>query len=164
MHAAVSIIFPYATAGHLVVTTILAAMAAATTDIVTVQTQSLQITFTNTSGAQGNITKIGDIALPPALNISNFAPGYLDGGTITWITGLNAGRSIEMKTYDTDTTSVVLWLGAYFTIQAGDTFWYYPGCDKRRETCHQKFANMLNFRGEPDVPGLDMMLAYPEAG
>lgn len=120
------------------------------------------INLTNNSGHQGVITKTGDIADPSAFLITNFAPAYLDGGTVTWITGDNAGVSNELKTYLPDNAQVVTWLGQRFPIQAGDTFLYYPGCDKRRETCWQKFNNPLNMRCEPDVPGLDAALGYPD--
>ena len=36
------------------------------------------------------------------------------------------------------------------------------GCDKRPETCRGKFANFLNFRGFPHIPGDDWVTAYPE--
>lgn len=121
------------------------------------------ITLTNHTGLQGHISKTGDAANPPAFLLTDFAPFYLDGGVVVWITGQNAGVAVEMKTYDINTTSVVLWLGMNFPITAGDTFYYHPGCDKMRETCLNKFANMMQFRGEPDIPGLDRMLAYPEA-
>jgi hypothetical protein len=32
------------------------------------------------------------------------------------------------------------------------------GCDKTLPTCFAKFNNVVNFRGEPLVPGLDRML------
>jgi uncharacterized phage protein (TIGR02218 family) len=35
------------------------------------------------------------------------------------------------------------------------------GCDKRAETCRLKFANFLNFRGFPHVPGEDWLASYP---
>ena len=35
------------------------------------------------------------------------------------------------------------------------------GCDKRFATCRDRFANMLNFRGEPQVPGGDALAQYP---
>lgn len=131
--------------------------------------QTIQIT--NNSGLQGNIVKTGDIALPAAFVIQNFtgssatdsSAGYLDGGTLSWISGANAGVSMEIKSYITDGSIVTLWLGMNYQPAAGDTFFYYPGCDKRRETCLQKFNNILNFRGEPDMPGLDLALGYPEA-
>lgn len=128
---------------------------------VTVTTDALNINITNHSGQQGVITKTGDIA--NGVRLTQFANAYLDGGTLTWITGQNAGISMEIKTYLTDSQSLFLWLGMKYPIQVGDTFYYYPGCDKRRDTCDQKFSNSINFRGEPDMPGMDQVFAYPDA-
>ena len=36
-----------------------------------------------------------------------------------------------------------------------------PGCDKRRETCRDKFTNIVNFRGFPFIPGEDWLVASP---
>jgi len=46
--------------------------------------------------------------------------------------------------------------GAAFTIVAG--------CDKRFATCKEKFANPLNFRGFPHLPGNDAAYAYVTEG
>ncbi len=43
-------------------------------------------------------------------------------------------------------------------------FTIYAGCDKRFETCRAKFANTLNFRGFPHMPGNDAVQARPVAG
>jgi uncharacterized phage protein (TIGR02218 family) len=45
-----------------------------------------------------------------------------------------------------------------FPIAAGDAFTIVAGCDRRLESCRQKFANVLNFRGEPFIPGADAVL------
>lgn len=37
------------------------------------------------------------------------------------------------------------------------------GCDKRLQTCAQRFANAANFRGEPHLPGTDLLTRYPGA-
>jgi uncharacterized phage protein (TIGR02218 family) len=37
------------------------------------------------------------------------------------------------------------------------------GCDKRFETCRDRFANAINFRGEPYLPGTDLLTRYPGA-
>jgi uncharacterized phage protein (TIGR02218 family) len=37
------------------------------------------------------------------------------------------------------------------------------GCDKRFETCVTRFANAVNFRGEPHLPGNDLLMRYPGA-
>lgn len=119
----------------------------------------LIIKFTGT-GAIGSITKIGDAL--DAIVIQDFGTPVLDGGTIRWLTGQNAGVSMEMKIYDSATSTATLWLGMSFPIQAGDTFMYYPNCDKRRDTCFYRYNNILNFRGEPDMPGWDTVLSYPD--
>ena len=35
------------------------------------------------------------------------------------------------------------------------------GCDKTAATCRTKFANFLNFRGFPHIPGEDWLTSYP---
>ena len=47
--------------------------------------------------------------------------------------------------------------------QPGDLFRIHPGCDKRLDTCIDRFANVLNFRGEPYIPGQDLLMSYPDA-
>lgn len=37
------------------------------------------------------------------------------------------------------------------------------GCDKRFGTCVSRFGNAVNFRGEPHLPGNDLLTRYPGA-
>ena len=37
------------------------------------------------------------------------------------------------------------------------------GCDKRLATCSERFVNAANFRGEPHLPGMDLLTRYPGA-
>lgn len=37
------------------------------------------------------------------------------------------------------------------------------GCDKRLATCADRFGNAINFRGEPHLPGNDLLTRYPGA-
>jgi uncharacterized phage protein (TIGR02218 family) len=37
------------------------------------------------------------------------------------------------------------------------------GCDKTFQTCVSRFANAANFRGEPHLPGSDLLTRYPGA-
>ena len=43
-------------------------------------------------------------------------------------------------------------------VAVGDTFHAIAGCDKSFPTCYSRFANAVNFRGEPYVPGMDSLL------
>ena len=45
-------------------------------------------------------------------------------------------------------------------ISDGDSFIAQAGCDKRIATCGAKFANTVNFRGFPNIPGQDAVLRY----
>lgn len=38
------------------------------------------------------------------------------------------------------------------------------GCDRRLSTCRDRFANVINFRGFPHIPGNDVVLRYPREG
>lgn len=80
--------------------------------------------------------------------------GWFDWGVVRFWSGANAGRSVEV--FNWNSTTKVLTLAMPLTEQAlaGDLFTVHTGCDKRRTTCNTKFANILNFRGEPDVPGI----------
>jgi uncharacterized phage protein (TIGR02218 family) len=56
---------------------------------------------------------------------------------------------------------VDLWETLGGEILPGDRVRLEPGCDKRLETCREKFDNLLNFRGFPDIPGEDWLVSYP---
>lgn len=82
------------------------------------------------------------------------ATGYFDGGLLTWTSGANSGRTMEVKLFTGGTDVFTLALPMVGTITVGDGYSVYPGCQKRLITdCKTKFANVVNFRGEPYVPG-----------
>ncbi len=118
------------------------------------------IFITINTGLTGSIIKTGDTNT--AIAIQNFNDATLDLGTLTWISGDNLGVTMEVKYFDSANV-VNFWLAMKFPIQVGDRFLYYPGCNKRRDTCLKKFNNILNNRSEPDMPGIDWMLTYPDA-
>jgi uncharacterized phage protein (TIGR02218 family) len=49
-------------------------------------------------------------------------------------------------------------------IAASDAFTITAGCDKRFSTCRARFANAVNFRGFPHIPGNDFVIGYPVPG
>ncbi len=86
------------------------------------------------------------------------------GGLITWTSGNNDGRKIEIKGFVAATDDVQMYLPQPFDVEVGDTLTLAPGCFKRiQEDCIDKFDNVINFRGEPYVPGQDNVLSYPDA-
>ena len=48
-------------------------------------------------------------------------------------------------------------------IEPGTVVQLREGCDKRFETCVSRFQNGANFRGEPHLPGTDLLTRYPGA-
>jgi uncharacterized phage protein (TIGR02218 family) len=78
---------------------------------------------------------------------------WYTGGKVTWTSGLNDGLSMEIKKSDADGT-IHLHEFMPFDIAVNDTFVIVAGCTKRfTEDCIAKFANAVNFRGFPHLPG-----------
>jgi uncharacterized phage protein (TIGR02218 family) len=92
-----------------------------------------------------------------------FAEGWFARGLVTWATGANSGRAMEVKFHRVGLSGVTLelWREMSAAITAGDTFTVTAGCDKQFATCRAKFANTLNFRGFPHMPGNDFVASYP---
>lgn len=86
--------------------------------------------------------------------------GYL-GGSITWRSGTNNGRAMEIVDFDTTHNQITLFEPMVYDIKVGDTLLLSTGCNKSRDNC-KLYKNILNFRGEPDVPGQDEYLSYPD--
>jgi uncharacterized phage protein (TIGR02218 family) len=83
------------------------------------------------------------------------AAAWFTGGVIVWESGGNAGLASEVAAWDPAAGALDLLLAPPSPITAGDAFRISPGCDKRLATCAGAFANAINFRGEPHVPGSD---------
>ncbi len=89
------------------------------------------------------------------------ASGLFSFGLLTFTSGANNGLSIEVKEYSYSSTSggkLTFALPMPYAIGIGDSYSLSKGCDKTIQTCISRFANAVNFRGEPHVPGIDRML------
>lgn len=87
------------------------------------------------------------------------ASGFYDGGLVTFTSGLNIGLEMEVKAYTVG--SVALQQPMPYEVAVGDAFTITQGCDKRLATCRDTYANVVNFRGEPYVPGADQLMKGP---
>lgn len=87
-----------------------------------------------------------------------FSDGYFSEGILTWLTGTNSGLSHKVKSSLTD-GSITLSLPMLSTAAVDDTFSVIAGCQKRLTDCSTKFDNVLNFQGEPHLPGIDQLTA-----
>jgi uncharacterized phage protein (TIGR02218 family) len=97
--------------------------------------------------------------------LDDVVAGDLTGGRLAFTSGANAGRAMEIKRHAGSGTIVTieLWRAMSDAVAAGDGFTVTPGCDKQFATCRDRFANALNFRGHPYMPGNDAVLAAPSA-
>jgi uncharacterized phage protein (TIGR02218 family) len=83
---------------------------------------------------------------------------YFTGGKLTFTSGANNGLSMEVQSYSVGVLTLALSLPC--TVAAGDTYSVIAGCTKRfSEDCVAKFANGVNFRGFPHVPGVSIWKA-----
>lgn len=112
-------------------------------------------------GAGSVIDLLRDRAFTAA-SLASFDAGWFTFGTVEWTSGANAGRRAEVLNHDrVDGIAVLTLLNAPVrSIAEGDGFTIRAGCDKRIETCGAKFANTINFRGFPHIPGQDTILRY----
>ncbi|MGZ3325693.1 MAG: baseplate hub domain-containing protein [Xanthobacteraceae bacterium] len=78
------------------------------------------------------------------------ASGYFDHGKITFTSGENAGLSMEVKAYAPGVISLMLPMP--YEIAVGDAYTMISGCNQAFETCKNRYNNVINFRGFPNLP------------
>jgi len=89
------------------------------------------------------------------------SPDSLLGGTLRWIDGPLAGLRYTVLASDPD-GRFVLDEPAPADLAPGSRATVREGCDHTLPTCSTRFGNAVNFRGEPFLPGNDLLLRYPE--
>lgn len=82
---------------------------------------------------------------------------HFGAGFIEITTGENSGIKREIDTYTQSSGQFILWDAFPFPIEIGDEYKAVVGCRKRRDQdCKDKFDNVINFGGFPDLPGEDI--------
>ncbi len=107
--------------------------------------------FARVGAADGAVLTL-DVEAPVA--------GGWTGGRLIWFGGGNCGLSDEIGACDG--TSVTLRRVPRFAA-TGALVEVREGCDKSLATCASRFGNAANFRGEPFLPGIDLLTRYPGA-
>lgn len=92
-----------------------------------------------------------------------FEARWFERGRCMVVDGTAAGLvgAIKIDRIEGDLRRVELWDRLRAEIALGDRLRLTAGCDKDMETCRLKFGNLLNFRGFPDLPGDDWLMAHP---
>jgi uncharacterized phage protein (TIGR02218 family) len=113
----------------------------------------------------GTVIALSGTSSFAASGLDSYDGEWFTAGKLTFTGGANAGLSVEVKNHrNVAGVTLSLWQIMPEPIAVGDTFVVTAGCDKRFATCHDRFANIPNFRGFPHVPGNDFVLRYPSPG
>jgi uncharacterized phage protein (TIGR02218 family) len=112
---------------------------------------------------QGTILTVASARSFQVAGLSSYASAWFTRGLLTFTSGPANGQAIEVKSHTTTATAVEieLWQPARLPLTPGQTFTITAGCDKHLSTCRDRFANSVNFRAFPHMPGNDFMLAGP---
>ena len=98
--------------------------------------------------------------------LAGFAAGWFSFGKAQWTLGrrdgLRDGVISHTRIGGVDVLGFAVAVGEW--VEIGDTLTARAGCDRRFATCQGKFANAVNFRGFPHIPGNDFVLRHPRAG
>lgn len=116
--------------------------------------------------AAGAVLTVTANRLFTASGLGHVTSGWLTRGLLTWTSGANSGQAIELRRHSLTASiaTLELWQAASQPIASGDTFSVTAGCDKQLATCRDKFANVVNFRGFPHMPGNDYVLSVARPG
>lgn len=94
------------------------------------------------------------------------APGWFRRGRLVVLDGPARGlaSAIKRDSQQGSQREVELWEPLRAPLNPGDRVTLTSGCDKRFATCRDRFANLVNFQGFPDLPGDGWMLRDPATG
>lgn len=91
--------------------------------------------------------------------ISDLAP--FTGGLLRWVDGPLAGLYAEI--IGPAGAALVLGTPIDAAVPVGTRVAVRQGCNRTIQTCASRFGNQANFRGEPFLPGNDLIARYPSA-
>lgn len=87
------------------------------------------------------------------------ADGFFDGGKVTFTSGNNNNRSMDVKKWTLSTKTFELYEPLFADIETADGYSATQGCDKTFETCRDTFTNLTptgakGFGGFNYLPGI----------
>lgn len=109
---------------------------------------------------EGVITEVLGTHTFKASGLESFADQWFARGRVVWVDG----RQSEVATHRAEGGEALFELLDPVDLSIGAAFAVYAGCDKRIDTCRSKFANVVNFRGFPHMPGNDALQSGPGTG
>ncbi len=112
--------------------------------------------------ATGSIVAASDMRRFTASGLAAYANDWFTRGLVTFTSGAATGQRHEVKRHSISggVATVELWQPARGPLVVGQTFTITAGCDKHLSTCGGRFANAVNYRGFPHMPGNDFVTGY----
>lgn len=95
------------------------------------------------------------------LDAAEPVPDAYGGGVLRWMSGAACGLDAAIAV--SAGASVTLRAAPGVAVMPGTLVRVREGCDKSIATCAARFGNAVNFRGEPYLPGMDLLTRYPDA-
>lgn len=95
------------------------------------------------------------------LDLAEPGPDGWGWGVLRWLEGPNCG--LDSGIAASRGADLTLRAAPPFAVAAGTLVRVEEGCDKTIATCSARFGNAVNFRGEPYLPGMDLLTRYPGA-
>ena len=107
-------------------------------------------------------TRIAAVVDDEMVDVAEAAAGNAYAyGHLRWIGGANSG--LETPILRSAGVRLTLREPPVFVAAVGDLVEISEGCDKLLATCSTRFGNAANFRGEPHLPGMNLLTRYPGA-
>lgn len=103
----------------------------------------------------GTLLQIG----PPYPGTAPAPADWFADGLITFKTGALAPQAFEIAAWDGTTLTLFAGGPMPFAPAPGDQYAIEPGCSKMKIDCLNKFVNIINFAGEAEIPGLNVLVA-----
>ncbi|MEL7690278.1 DUF2163 domain-containing protein [Citromicrobium bathyomarinum] len=94
-----------------------------------------------------------------AIAVAGITPADFVFGELRWLDG--AGVGFRHAIIARDDNLLILDASLPAGVVEGTRVQLREGCDRTIATCAARFANALNFRGEPFLPGNDLVARYP---
>lgn len=91
-----------------------------------------------------------------------YAEGWFERGKLSMPDG--GFMSIKRDQVVGDERVLTFWKSVPDGVVVGDVQRVFAGCDRNVVTCREKFGNIHNFQGFPDIPGDDWLMAVPSGG
>ncbi|MEQ8746945.1 DUF2163 domain-containing protein [Pyruvatibacter sp.] len=114
----------------------------------------------------GTVAAVIDGRTVDVTGLDAFTSDWFARGLLIFSSGSNTDIPLEVRGHIRSATNatIELWQSPPQSMNVGDAFVVTAGCDKTFTTCRARFANGVNFRGSPLMPGNDFVTSYPRRG